>query len=628
MYNFFVNQANIRNFCIIAHVDHGKSTLADRLLDITGTVSKLKMQEQYLDSNPIERERGITIKLATVRMMYHPKALNPKSEILNKPQISNPNDQNSLEFRNSNLEFADSTYQLNLIDTPGHVDFSYEVVRTLYACEGAVLLVDATKGIQAQTVANYNFAKNQGLTVIAAINKIDLPSARIDEVEKELIDTFGFEKSEILYVSAKTGEGAEDILKAVVEKVPAPTGSSSAPTQAYIFDSIYDEHRGIVIYVRIKNGTIKKGDEIIFLSDNTSSLVLDAGFMKPEYNSSEELKTGEVGYLITNIKDIEQAKVGDTITTTKNRGVALPGFMSLKPFVYLSIYPTSNSEYQSLRKAIYKLKLNDASLVTAPEQSIIFGPGFRCGFLGLLHSQVVIERLEKESGVDVFTAPPTIEYLVDGKSVTSPKDFSSAGSGQVETKEPYIKGEIYTPVQYVGGILEIINSRRGRQKDVIYFGSQAKIIFEMPLASVVYDFYDKIKSASSGFASFDYEISDFRPSQLVRVDISVNENIIPELSFIVHKSEMESFSRRIVEVLCEAIPKHQFIITVRAQHGAKIIASEKIGTLRKNVLSKMSGGDRTRKDKLLDKQKEGKRKMKQIGKIQIPKEAFLSVLKV
>ena len=587
-----MNQANIRNFCIIAHVDHGKSTLADRLLDITGTVSKLKMQEQFLDSNPIERERGITIKLATVRMNY---SLNGED------------------------------YQLNLIDTPGHVDFSYEVVRTLYACEGAVLVVDATKGIQAQTVANYNFAKNQGLKVIAAINKIDLESARVDEVEKELIDTFGFSKEEILLVSAKTGEGAEDILKAVIEKIPAPAGSASSGVQAYIFDSIYDEHRGIVIYVRIKNGTIKKGDEIVFLSDNTSALVLDAGFMKPEYNSSEEILTGEVGYIITNIKDIEQAKVGDTITTTKNRGTALPGFMHLKPFVYLSIYPTSNSEFQSLRKAIYKLKLNDASLVTAPEQSIIFGPGFRCGFLGLLHSQIVIERLEKESEVDVFTAPPTIEYLIDGKSVTSPKDFRNDA---METKEPFIAGEIYTPVQYVGGILEIINGRRGRQKDVVYFGSQAKIIFEMPLASVVYDFYDKIKSASSGFASFDYEISDFRPSALVRVDISVNENIIPELSFIVHKTEMESFSRRIVEVLCESIPRHQFIITVRAQQGAKIIASEKIGTLRKNVLSKMSGGDRTRKDKLLEAQKAGKKKMKQIGRVSIPKEAFLSVLKV
>jgi GTP-binding protein LepA len=585
-------QSHIRNFCIIAHVDHGKSTLADRLLDITGTVSKLKMQEQYLDSNPIERERGITIKLATVRMKY---------------------------------KFDNQEFELNLIDTPGHVDFSYEVVRTLYACEGAVLLVDGTKGIQAQTVANYNFAKKQGLTVIPAINKIDLPMARVEDIEKELFDSFGFEKSEILYVSAKTGEGVEDVLASVIKRIPPPTGEESLPTQAYIFDSVYDEHRGIVIFVRIKNGSIKKGDEIIFLADNSTSLVLDVGYMKPEFNTSEIISTGEVGYIITNIKDITQAKVGDTITTKKDKGESLPGFLSLKPFVYLSIYPSSNSEFQQLRKAVYRLKLNDASLVVAPEHSMIFGPGFRCGFLGLLHSQIVIERLEKEGGVEVFTAPPTIEYIVDGKSITSPKDFEN---GAIEAKEPFIIAEIYTPAQFMGQILELINSRRGTQKDAVYYGNQVKIIFEIPLASVVYDFYDKIKSLSSGFASFDYEISDYRTSELVRVDIAVNEQIIPELSFIVHKSEVESFSRRIVEVLAKAIPKHQFIIAVRAQIGAKIIASEKISAFRKDVIAKLYGGDRTRKDKLLDKQKEGKKRMKTVGNINIPKEAFLSVLKV
>ncbi len=587
-----MNQSQIRNFCIIAHVDHGKSTLADRILEMTGTVEKRNMMEQVLDSNPIERERGITIKLASVRIKY---------------------------------EFENAQYELNLIDTPGHVDFSYEVVRTLYACEGAILLVDATKGIQAQTVANYNFAKKLGLKIIPAINKIDLPLARVEEAEQELIESFGFSKDEILYISAKTGEGVADLLKAIVGKIPSPSGLITSPVQAYIFDSIYDEHRGIVVYVRIENGQIKKGDEIIFLADNTSSIVFEVGYMKPEYIPSETLDVGEVGYIITNVKDITHAKVGDTITTQKNKGVALPGFMPLKPFVYLSIYPTSNSEYQLLRKALFKLKLNDASLVIAPEHSIIFGPGFRCGFLGLLHSQIVIERLERESKVDVFTAPPTIEYIVDGKSITSPKDFDNSSK---DVKEPFITGEIYVPAEYMGSILEIINKRRGLQKDAIYYGSQVKIIFEMPLSSVIYDFYDKIKSASSGFASFDYEISEFRTSKLVRVDIAVNEQVIPELSFIVHDGEVNTFSRRIVEELAKAIPKHQFIIAVRAQIGGKIVASEKISALRKDVTAKLYGGDRTRKDKLLESQKKGKKKMKQIGNISIPKEAFLSVLKV
>lgn len=587
-----MNQNNLRNFAIIAHVDHGKSTLADRLLVLTNTIRKEDIGEQFLDSSAISKERGITIKLAPVRMDY---SLN------------------------------DQEYILNLIDTPGHVDFSYEVVRTLYACEGAVLLVDATKGIQAQTVANLNYAKKIGLKVVPAINKIDLPMSRVDEVEKTMVDSLGFDKSEILYISAKTGEGVIDLLQAVIERVPAPTGAIEAPTQAYIFDSIYDEHRGIVIFVRLENGEIKKGDEIVFLSDNSRAMVMDVGFMKPTFNSSEKLVNGEVGYVITNVKDITQAKVGDTMTTVKNPGEPLPGFLPLKPFVYLSIYPSSNSEFQNLRKAVYKIKLNDAALTIAPEHSTIFGPGFRCGFLGLLHSQIVIERLEREEGVEVFTAPPTIEYKIDGKSITSPKDFDN-GAG--EMLEPFIDGEIYVPAEYVGNILEIVNGRRGRQTNAEYFESLVKLSFEMPLASVVYDFYDKIKSASSGFASFDYDIKDFRPSKLNRVDIYVNEQVIPELSFIVHVTEVDTFSRRIVEILSDEIPKHNFAIAVRAQMGGKIIASEKISALRKDVTAKLYGGDRTRKDKLLEAQKKGKSKMKAIGRVNIPKEAFLSVLKV
>ncbi|MBP7832547.1 MAG: translation elongation factor 4 [Candidatus Levybacteria bacterium] len=587
-----MSQNNIRNFAIIAHVDHGKSTLADRLLVMTNTIRKEDIGEQFLDSSAISKERGITIKLAPVRMNY---SLNGQD------------------------------YVLDLIDTPGHVDFSYEVVRTLYACEGAVLLVDATKGIQAQTVANLNYAKKIGLTIVPAINKIDLPMSRVDEVEKTMVESLGFEKSEILYISAKTGEGVEDLLAAVIERVPSPSGEFSEPTQAYIFDSVYDEHRGIVIFVRLENGKIKKGDEIVFLSDNSRALVMDVGFMKPTFNSSEELVNGEVGYVITNVKDITQAKVGDTMTTVKNPGVALPGFLPLKPFVYLSIYPSSNSEFQNLRKAVYKIKLNDAALTIAPEHSTIFGPGFRCGFLGLLHSQIVIERLEREEGVDVFTAPPTIEYKIDGKSITSPKDFDN---GAFEMLEPFIDGEIYVPAEYVGNILEIVNSRRGRQTNAEYFESLVKLSFEMPLAAVVYDFYDKIKSASSGYASFDYDIKDFRQSKLVRVDIYVNEQVISELSFIVHTTEVESFSRRIVEVLASEIPKHNFVIAVRAQVGGKIIASERISALRKDVTAKLYGGDRTRKDKLLEAQKKGKAKMKTIGNVNVPKEAFLSVLKV
>ncbi len=586
-------QQNIRNFCIIAHVDHGKSTLADRLLEITGTIRKqdIKDQQQFLDSSAISREHGITIKLAPVRMDY---------------------------------KIGDQQFVLNLIDTPGHVDFSYEVVRTLYACEGAVLLVDATKGVQAQTVANYNFAKKLSLKIIPVINKVDLPTANIEKVEREIESTFGFEKSSILKISAKTGIGVEDLISEIIKQVPAPDGSADSQTQALIFDSIYDEHRGIVIYVRLRNGKIRKGDKIRFASDNSLVLVNDAGFMKPTYSSSEELVNGEVGYIITNIKDITQAKVGDTILDEKGTGQSLGKYIEQKPFVYLSLYPSSVSDFQSLRKALYKLKLNDAALAIAPEQSQIFGPGFRCGFLGLLHAQILIERIEKEEGVEVFAAPPSIEYIVDGKSVTNPKDLNNDAR---EVKEPIVLGEIYTPVEYLGPILEMIHNKRGASHNIIYFGNQAKIEFEMPLANIIYDFYDKLKTLSSGYASFDYEIAEFRISKLERVDISVNNDIIPELSFVVHRTEIEDFSRRMVKALAAEIPRHQFEVHVRAQVGGKIIASERITAYAKNVLAKMSGGDRTRKDKLLEAQKKGKKKMKTIGQVNVPKEAFLAVLK-
>lgn len=584
---------NIRNFAIIAHVDHGKSTLADRLMALTGTLSGKDLdQEQFLDSNPISRERGITIKLAPVHMKY---TLNGQD------------------------------YVLNLIDTPGHVDFSYEVVRTLYACEGAILVVDATKGIQAQTVSHFNVAKSLGLTIIPVVNKVDLDSAEVERVENEIIESFGFARDEILRISAKTGLGVEELTAKLIEKIPSPIGSNNDKTQALIFDSKYDEHRGIVIFIRVRNGEIRKGDEIVFLADNSKALVMDVGFMAPLFSSSESLKSGDVGYVITNIKDITQAKVGDTMTLAKNPGESLPGYKEQKPFVYLSIYPTSSSDFQNLRKALYSLKLTDAALVIAPDYSTIFGSGFRCGFLGLLHSQIVLERLEREYNLDVFSAPPSILYLVDGVEVSSPKDFDISKN---DIKEPFIVGEVYTPAQYLGGILDLVYKGRGTEGDVTYFGNQVKVTFEMPLSNIVYDFYDKLKSVSAGYASFDYDFLDYRNSDLERVDISVNDLIVPELSFIVHKSITESFSRKIVEALSKSIPKHSFQIAVRAQVGGKIIASEKIGAYMKDVTGKLYGGDRTRKDKLLDKQKEGKKKMKSIGRVNVPKEAFMSILKV
>lgn len=588
-----MDQHLIRNFAIIAHVDHGKSTLADRFLAMTGTLSGKDLnQEQFLDSNPISRERGITIKLAPVHMKYKKDG---------------------------------KEYSLNLIDTPGHVDFSYEVVRTLYACEGAILVVDATKGIQAQTVSHYNVAKSLGLTIIPVINKVDLDSAEVEKVESEIIESFGFQKEEVLRISAKTGLGVDALMATLIEKVPPPLLSDSKKTQALIFDSKYDEHRGIVIFVRLRSGEITKGDEIEFLSDLSKALVMDVGFMSPTFISTDKLVSGDVGYVITNIKDITQAKVGDTMTNAKNPGETLPGYKEQKSFVYLSIYPTESSDFQNLRKAIYSLKLTDAALVIAPDYSSIFGSGFRCGFLGLLHSQIVMERLEREYNLDVFSAPPSILYMVDGEEISSPKDFDISKN---DIKEPFILGEVYTPAQYLGGILDLVYKGRGTEGDVTYFGNQVRITFEMPLSNIVYDFYDKLKSASAGYASFDYDFFDYRNSNLERVDISVNDMIVPELSFIVHRSNTDSFSRKIVKTLSESIPKHSFQIAVRAQVGGKIIASEKIGAYMKDVTGKLYGGDRTRKDKLLDKQKEGKKKMKSIGRVNVPKEAFMSILKV
>lgn len=599
-----VNQNNIRNFAIVAHVDHGKSTLADRLLEITGTVSreKIREREQFLDQSPIAREHGITIKLAPVRMEY---------------RIQNENK----SIMNSEL------YILNLIDTPGHVDFSYEVTRTLYACEGVVLLVDATRGIQAQTVAHFNFAKKLGLTIVPVINKIDLPTADVSRVKKDIVESFEFRENEVLQISAKTGEGTEQLIQEIIRRIPPPKGNIENPLQALIFDSVYNEHKGVVIYVRLKNGKAGQGDMILFLSDKGRVQVLEVGYMRPLFHSTDKLSSGEVGYIITNIKDVSYTRVGDTITTVANPSEPLPGYSKIKPYVFLALFPASADEFENLKRALLKLKLTDASLSFSPEHSNLLGPGFRCGFLGLLHAQIIIERIEKEFGIDIFSAPPNIEYLIDGRKVSNPRDFPPTGGSKRDIQEPYILGEIYTPQEYLGSLFELIYIKRGKEKEVVYFGSQVKIVFEMPLSEVVYDFYDKVKSVSSGFASFDYEFLDYRQSDLVKVDIVLNNKVVDELSLIVHKGKANVLARSIVEKLKNTIPKHQFVVTIQAKIGGKVIAGEKIQALRKDVTEKLYGGDYTRKAKLLDKQKTGKKKMRTIGNVSVPKEIFTEVLK-
>lgn len=601
----------IRNFCIIAHIDHGKSTLADRLLEITKTVAPDKLGEQFLDKNPIARQHGITIKLAPVRMRY---------KIGNFPD----NTQDLSSVKTTKQQQPDKEYILNLIDTPGHVDFSYEVIRTLHACEGAVLLVDATKGIQAQTVANYNHAKKVGLTIIPVINKIDLLTANIEKVEDEIVSTFGFAKEEILRVSAKTGEGIERLLTAIINRISPPTGSKDAPAQALIFDSVYDEHRGVIIYVRVKNGSIKKGDEIIFLQDKRLTTVQDLGYIDPDFHSMEEIVSGEVGFVVTNIKDISLAKVGDTISLVSRPSLALSGYTPLKPYVFLTLFPDSSPQFSNLQKAFLKLRLTDASLVFKQDHSAFLGPGIRCGFLGLLHAQITIERIEQEFGVEVFAAPPSIEYMVDGKSISSPKDFNLQSRNVLE---PYIRGEIYSPVAYLGQLIDLIYNKRGEKEEIVYFGLQVKIVFSMPLSEVIYDFYDKIKSISSGFASFDYEFLEYRKQDLVRVDVVLNNKVVPELSFIVFEGKSYDFARRMVDKLKNTIPKHQFVIPIQAKIGGRIIASEKIPALSKNVIAKLSGGDYSRKTKLLEKQKKGKERLKMFGDVKVPKEAFMEILK-
>jgi GTP-binding protein LepA len=588
-------QNKIRNFCIIAHIDHGKSTLADRLLEMTSTISKREMKDQLLDTMDLERERGITIKLQPVRMDW-------------------------------------KGYILNLIDTPGHVDFTYEVSRSLAACEGAILVVDSTQGIEAQTLANIHLAQQHNLTIIPVVNKIDLPNSDREKTAEEIVKAFGFTEDEILYASGKTGEGVEGILQAVVDRVPAPQGDDSKPLRALIFDSTYDQHRGVVTFVRVVDGKLAKNQKIQMIGTKTQGDALEVGFFRPKFNPSTELLTGEVGYIITGLRDVRKARVGDTVTAEKAVVEALPGYKQVKPMVYASIFPVAGDDYPVLRDAIDKLKLNDAALEFEPENIPALGFGFRTGFLGLLHMDIVQERLTREYGLDLVLTAPSVEYKIQLKSgetkvIHTPAELPDP-SHILNIEEPWVAIEILAPQRYIGGILELITGRRGIYQNMDYLSNERVLIkAEMPLANIIIDFYDKLKSVSSGYASLNYELLDFRVGDLVKLDILVAQEKVEALSLIAHKDLAEQEGRALAEKLKELIPRQQFEIAIQAAIGGKIVARETIPAVRKDVTAKLYGGDVTRKMKLLEKQKKGKKRLKRIGQVDIPQEAFLAILK-
>jgi GTP-binding protein LepA len=594
---------NIRNFCIIAHIDHGKSTLADRLLEFTHTVSKREMKDQLLDTMDLERERGITIKLQPARMNY---TLNGEE------------------------------YVLNLIDTPGHVDFTYEVSRSLACCEGAILVVDASQGIEAQTLANVYLALENNLTLIPVVNKIDLPHADRERTAAELKKIFGFKDEEILYASGKTGEGVEEILKAVIERLPAPTGNPDAPFRALIFDSTYDNHRGVITSVRVFDGAVKKNETVRMLATNTEAQALEIGYFRPKFDPQQEIKCGEVGYIVTGLRDVSKARVGDTVTPAKLKGDAivepLPGYKHVTPMVYATIFPTSAEDYPLLRDAMEKLKLNDAALSYEPENIPSIGFGFRTGFLGLLHMDIVQERLSREYDLDLVLTAPSVAYriiLTNGKelAIHTPAEWPDP-SIIVKILEPWMDVDILAPQQYIGPILEIVTQRRGTQKDIQYITAErVHMKFEMPLSAIITDFYDKLKSVSSGYASLNYEYKDYREGNLVKIDILVAGESVDALSMITHRSNAESEARELLAKLKELIPRQMFEIALQGSIGGKVVARETIKAFRKDVTGYLYGGDVTRKMKLLNKQKKGKKRMKKIGKVDIPQEAFLAVLK-
>ncbi|HIS90991.1 MAG TPA: elongation factor 4 [Candidatus Faecisoma merdavium] len=592
-----MKQENIRNFSIIAHIDHGKSTLADRILEVTGAITDREKQDQLLDNMDLERERGITIKLNAVQLKY-------------------------------------KDYVLHLIDTPGHVDFNYEVSRSLAACEGAILVVDAAQGIEAQTLANLYLALDSNLTIIPVINKIDLPNADIEKVTKELEETLGFKKNEIILTSAKNGIGIKELVDEIVNKIPSPKGDINKPLQALIFDSFYDAYRGVVVLIRIVNGKVKVGDKIKLMATNKIEEVVELGVNTPKEVKKTELVAGEVGYLCASIKDISDIKVGDTITLENNPASdTLPGYKPMKPMVFSGIYPIETSKYPDLREALEKLKLNDASLEFTPETSKALGFGFRCGFLGLLHLEIIKERIEREFNINLIVTSPSVIYeieLTDNTVINIDSPSKMPDKVRIkDIKEPYIRTSIFVPSNYIGPIMELCQDKRGNYISMEYIDkTRVNIHYEIPLSEIVYDFFDRLKSISKGYASFDYELIGYKSSDLVKMDILLNGEAVDALSVIVHKDFAYKRGKNIVETLRKMIPRQQFEVPVQASISNKVIARETIKAVRKDVLAKCYGGDVSRKRKLLEKQKEGKKRMKMVGRVEIPEEAFLAVLKV
>lgn len=596
-----IKQENIRNFCIIAHIDHGKSTLADRLLEVTKTVTGRAMQEQVLDDMDLERERGITIKSHAIQMNFSHKGQN---------------------------------YTLNLIDTPGHVDFSYEVSRSIAACEGALLLVDSTQGIQAQTISNLYLALDNDLTVIPVLNKVDMPNAMIEEVKDQMVEIIGCRRDEILLASGKTGQGVQELLEAIINRIPAPKGNPDSPLQALIFDSVFNIFRGIVAYYKVVNGTIRKGDRVKFVSTGTEYIAEEVGVLRLQYEPRNEVKAGDVGYIISGIKAAKEVRVGDTITTVANPcSEGIQGFKEVKPMVFAGIYPVDTDDYEELRASMAKLQLNDAALVYEPESTAALGFGFRCGFLGMLHLEIIQERLEREFNMNVITTVPNVSYKAFNNKgelliINNPSDMPDP-TRLDHVEEPYIKASIITKSDFIGPIMSLCLEKRGTIKNQLYLTTdRVEMIFEMPLAEIVFDFYDRLKSISKGYASFDYSPLDYRTSELVKLDILLNGEVVDALAALIHADHAYEFGRKICEKLKELIPRQQFQIAIQAAIGAKIIARENISAIRKDVTAKCYGGDISRKRKLLEKQKKGKKRMKQVGNVEIPQSAFMAVLKL